>query len=91
MGIPQGRLSLMEEPSMLRRRNTDTRAATAGKILAKQKRWAAELREAGWIVIEKDSKEHICDSCSEKATHCYRDGRGTGHSEHICACKNHAE
>jgi hypothetical protein len=35
--------------------------------------------------------EHTCDTCGQKATHCYREGRGTGHSEHVCACITHTE
>lgn len=32
-----------------------------------------------------------CDFCSKPATHCYREGSGTGHSEHVCACQDHTE
>jgi len=39
-----------------------------------------------------DEKEpHKCDTCGKLATHCYREGRGTGHSEHVCACEEHTE
>lgn len=34
---------------------------------------------------------HTCESCGEPATDCYREGRGTGHSEHVCACGEHTE
>ena len=32
-----------------------------------------------------------CEFCPAPATHCYREGRGTGHSEHVCACAEHTE
>jgi hypothetical protein len=34
---------------------------------------------------------HTCESCGKPATACYRDGQGTGHSEHMCACEEHTE
>ena len=30
----------------------DTRAAIAARVLTKRRRWAAELRAAGWTVVE---------------------------------------
>ncbi len=39
----------------------------------------------------KMARPHRCDFCGKPATHCYREGRGTGHSEHVCACKDHQE
>lgn len=33
---------------------------------------------------------HTCDRCGKPATHCHREGSGTGHSEHVCACEDHA-
>jgi hypothetical protein len=35
--------------------------------------------------------KHFCEYCGQEATHCYRDGAGTGHSEHVCACEKHKE
>jgi len=34
---------------------------------------------------------HTCDLCGRPADACYRDGMGTGHSEHVCACKEHGQ
>jgi hypothetical protein len=36
-------------------------------------------------------KAHVCERCTKTATHCYREGSGTGHSEHVCACEDHTE
>lgn len=40
----------------------DPAAARAARTLAKQRRWAREMRDAGWFVVEPDScdlKEHV--------------------------------
>jgi hypothetical protein len=42
-------------------------------------------------LVRKMRGEHTCDRCNSVATHCYREGRGTGHSEHVHACHAHAE
>jgi hypothetical protein len=39
-----------------RRRNTDTTAATAARTLNKHRRWAEEMRAAGWTVEEPASE-----------------------------------
>lgn len=36
-------------------------------------------------------RQHSCDRCGRPADHCYREGSGTGHSEHVCACADHAQ
>lgn len=41
--------------------------------------------------MDNSSNGHTCDTCGEPATHCWRSGRGTGHSEHECACAEHTE
>lgn len=38
-----------------------------------------------------DPEAHTCDRCGKPATDCYREGSGTGHSEHVCACEEHGE
>lgn len=43
-------------------RNTDTAAATMARVVRKRRRWAEELREAGWMVMEPPIK--VCESCS---------------------------
>lgn len=44
------------------------------------------------MVMEKnEAPQHRCDFCGKPATHCYREGAGTGHSEHVCACEEHQE
>jgi hypothetical protein len=37
------------------RRNRSTQAATAKRVLGKRRRWAEEMRSAGWIVEEPRS------------------------------------
>lgn len=39
----------------------------------------------------KPHPQHTCEWCAKPATHCYREGAGTGHSEHRCACEKHTE
>lgn len=43
------------------------------------------------VITQVIPPQHRCDFCGEPATHCYREGAGTGHSEHMCACEKHKE
>ena len=50
-----------------------------------------EFDEDYEVVIVPQPDAHTCETCGRPATDCYRECRGTGHSEHVCACKDHAE
>jgi hypothetical protein len=43
------------------------------------------------VAVDGRTVQHTCEWCGKPATHCYREGRGTGHSEHVCACEDHQE
>lgn len=43
--------------TQVKRRNTDTTAATYSRRLKKWRRWAEEMRANGWAVAEPQSEE----------------------------------
>lgn len=62
-----------------------------GGYIGESTRGEIEYAEATGKPVRFLELPHTCDRCSRWATHCFREGAGTGHSEHVCACTVHAE
>jgi hypothetical protein len=43
------------------RRNRDTSAATLARRIKKWRRWAVEMREHGWMVVEPETNREVGD------------------------------